>query len=377
MIRFTTFRHVFVLFLIPLTFSFLPSAHAQSNDSLDIKIGQMLLVGFRGLSVNSQSTVVKDIQQRHIGGVVLFDYDVPSKSPVRNIKSPQQVKKLVSDLKSYTDIPLFVSIDQEGGQVARLKPKFGFDPTVSEQYLGKLNDLDSTRYYARKTAQTLDELGINVDFAPVVDLNVNPDNPIIGKIGRSYSANPEVVTRNARASIEVFNKQGILSVIKHFPGHGSSKSDTHLGMADVTDTWSRKELIPYKRLINSGDVDMIMTAHIFNSNLDPKYPATLSKPVLTGILRDSLGYDGVVFSDDMQMNAIRSFYGLEKSIQLAINAGIDILTFGNNLVYDEHIATKITNIMKKLVNEGKISRQRIDESYDRIMKMKKRLGDNY
>lgn len=354
-------------------------ASAQSNPAdsgpapLDVEIGQMLDIGFRGLQIADTNHIVRDIKKYHLGGVVLFDYDVPRQSPVRNIQSPGQLKKLVSDLKSLSDIPLIVSIDQEGGKVARLDPAHGFPKTVSEQYLGKLNKTDTTRFYARRTAKTLSSMGINVDLAPVVDLNVNPDNPVIGKLGRSYSADPQIVVKQASIFIKTLHRYGILTVLKHFPGHGSSTSDSHLGVVDVTQTWSKKELAPYKQLLDSKLVDMVMTAHIFNKHIDPQYPATLSKPTITGILRDSLGFDGVVMSDDMMMGAIRKEYGLKTAIKRAILAGDDILSFANNSIYDPQIVPKAHHIIKKMVQDGEISRKRIDRSYQRIMKLKRRL----
>jgi len=352
------------------------SQKEPSKDSevpLDVKIGQMLKIGFRGLAIADTNHIVRDLKKYHLGGVVLFDYDVPRDTALRNVQSPEQLKKLVEELKNLSDKPLIVSIDQEGGKVARLKPRYGFPKTVSAQYLGSLDNADSTRYYAQKTAKTLSELGINVDLAPVVDVNVNPDNPVIGGIERSFSDDPETVAKHAGIFIKTLHKNDILTVLKHFPGHGSSKKDSHLGVVDVSETWSQKELIPYKQLINSKLADAVMTAHIFNAKLDSTYPATLSQPTITGILRDSLNFNGVVISDDMMMGAIRKEYGLKTAIKQALHAGVDILSFGNNSVYDPEIVPKAHHIIQGLIEDGEISRQRIDESYERIMKLKKRL----
>lgn len=340
------------------------------NAALDIQIGQMLKVGFRGLSIEESSHIARDIREYHAGSVVLFDYDVPTQSAERNIASPDQLRKLVADLKDLAANPLLVTVDQEGGRVARLKNRHGFPPTVSASFLGNTDHRDTTAAYAAATARTLAKMGINVNLAPVVDLNINPENPIIGGIERSFSADPEKVTRHARVFIKSHNRHGVLTTLKHFPGHGSSEADSHLGMVDVTEVWTENELVPYRRLIESGDVDMIMTAHIFNEKWDSDYPATLSKPVLTGILREDLGFDGVILSDDMQMEAIRAHYGLEKAIEMAILAGVDILGFANNSVYDEDIVPKAHGIIKNLVQEGRISEERIKESYLRIRALK-------
>lgn len=354
-------------------FVFTSCSHSQTPDiTLDEKIGQMIKVGFRGLSVDEDSPIAEDIRKYHIGGVVLFDYDVPRDTALRNISSPDQVQRLVQNLQGYADIPLIIAIDQEGGRVARLKPRYGFEKSVSAQYLGTLQNADSTRKYARQTGETLSELGINTNLAPVVDVNINPKNPVIGGIERSFSQDPTVVSRQARIYIETLHDYGIITTLKHFPGHGSSKEDSHLGVVDVTDYWQEKELIPYRNLIESGTADIVMTAHIFNATLDSTYPATLSKPIITGILRDSLGFNGVVMSDDLQMKAIQTQYGLKETIKMSIEAGVDILSFANNSIFDAEIAAKAHSTIKGLIDEGAISKERIDQSYRRIMELKRK-----
>jgi beta-N-acetylhexosaminidase len=342
-------------------------------DDLDAKIGQMILVGFRGLELTSTSPVVKDIRERNLGGVVLFDYDVPTASSLRNIESPQQVKALTDVLQRTASPRLFISIDQEGGEVARLKEQAGFPASVSQQYLGSLNQLDTTLQFAETTAKTLAQLGINLNLAPVVDLNLNPDNPVMGRRERSFSADPAIVTSHARQVIGAHHRYGVLTTLKHFPGHGSSRTDSHVGFVDVTNTWSHIELEPYAEIIRAGECDAVMTAHIFNAKLDPTLPATLSKPILSGILRNELHYDGVIISDDMQMKAISAQYGFEAAIQFALDAGVDILTFANNLNYDENITACAIRVIQQLVEDKKISPDQIDESYQRIRRLKARL----
>ncbi|GAK55499.1 glycosyl hydrolase, family 3 [Candidatus Vecturithrix granuli] len=340
---------------------------------LEHKIGQMLLIGFRGLELRDDNPIIEDIRTRHLGGVVLFDYDVCTQTPARNIHSPEQVQRLIASLQDIAVEPLFIGIDQEGGKVNRLKERYGFPPSVSAQYLGDLDLVEVTGKHAELTAKTLAELGMNLNFAPDVDLNIYPDNPIIGKVERSFSADPDVVIRHAREWIACHHAQGVLCALKHFPGHGSSRQDTHLGFVDVTDTWSANELRPYQDLLYSGFHDMVMTAHIFNARLDPEFPATLSYKMITGILREQLGYDGVVISDDMQMKAIAEQYPLETAIQSALEAGVDILTFGNNLNYNGNIMMQVVTIISQLVRQGTISEKRIDESHQRILRLKARL----
>lgn len=259
-----------------------PNAATKQDASLDVKIGQMLMVGFRGLRINENPSIVRDIRHYHLGGIILFDYDVPTQKPVRNIESFEQVKELVASLQNVSPTPLLVAIDQEGGKISRLptslplhrsgKESLGFPPTVSAQYLGTMNDPALTFEQAANTAETLAELGINLNLAPCVDLNINPDNPVIGRLERSFSADPGIVTKHAIEFIKAHHQQDILCAIKHFPGHGSSAADSHLGMVDITDTWTAAELKPYENIIKAGLADVIMTAHVFNAHLDDRPP---------------------------------------------------------------------------------------------------------
>jgi beta-N-acetylhexosaminidase len=334
----------------------------------------MVLAGFRGTELNPGNPILADIRERHIGGVILFDYDVPSRSPVRSIESPSQVRDLTGALKEASPYPLFIAVDQEGGKVSRLKENFGFPATVSQQSLGKRNDPAATRRAAEETAKTLAGCGFNINFSPVVDLDINPKNPVIGGLERSFSADPSIVTEHALEVIKAHHARGLLTTLKHFPGHGSSRDDSHLGFVDVTETWDRLELEPYEKILATGLCDSVMTAHIFNSKLDPSLPATLSVRVIEGLLRGELRFNGVVISDDMQMKAISARYGLEDAVLLAIGAGVDILTFANNSVFDPDIAASAIGIIRKAIQSGRIRPERIDQSYARIQRLKTQLG---
>ena len=345
-------------------------------DDLDVKIGQMILAGFRGYTLKKNNPIVADLEDRWLGGVVLFDYDVATHKYKRNIESPEQLAALDAALQATTPVPpLLISVDQEGGRVNRLKPAYGFPPSYSQYYLGTtLNNLEFTHACAETTAQTLQAAGINLNLAPVVDLNVNPDNPIIGYYERSFSADPDIVTDHALEVIRAHHEYGVLTTLKHFPGHGSSTGDSHQGFVDVTDTWSEIELEPFRNIIQAGVCDVVMTAHIFNAHLDPDYPATLSHPTITGILRDQLGWDGVVITDDMGMGAITQYYGFETAIELAVEAGADILAYANNSpVFDPTIPARAFQVIKGLVGNEVIKSSRIDQSYRRIMRLKERL----
>ncbi len=360
---------------LPATDAVTPITEEIEKPELDVKVGQMLMVGFYGLEVNDEHFIVQDIRQRHLGGVVLFNYDVPTQQPVRNIESPDQVKALIASLQSMSPCPLLVAIDQEGGIISRLTETYGFRATVSHQDLGARNDLAATYTRTAAMAKTQTELGINLNLAPVVDLCVNPHNPIIAQYERCFSADPGLVSDHASQFIQAHHDQGVLCTLKHFPGHGSSTEDSHLGLVNITETWSRTELDPYVHLIDAGQADAIMTAHVFNSHLDAEDPATLSRPIITGILREELGYDGVIISDDMQMGAIINHYGFETAIEKAITAGVDILAFANNSVYEQDVVTRAVTVIKRLVQEGTISEERLDASYRRIQRLKQRLHD--
>ncbi|HSR69582.1 MAG TPA: glycoside hydrolase family 3 N-terminal domain-containing protein [Acidobacteriota bacterium] len=352
-----------------------PQAAPDLPPQLDEWIGHMLMVGFRGTRLEDDDPFLRQIGSLHLGGTVLFDYDVPSGRPLRNIEDAQQVRQLTRTLQAAAAHPLLIAIDQEGGRVARLKPRHGFPETLSQQALGRLDDQQRTRRQAREVAQLLRDLGVNVNFAPVLDLNLHPQNPIIGAYQRSYSEDPEVVVRHARWTIDEFHRQSLLAAVKHFPGHGSSRQDSHLGLPDVTPYWQPVELIPFARLIEEGLPDMVMTAHLYHSQWDEELPATLSPQVIEGILRQRLGFEGAVVSDDLQMGAIAQRYELGETVLRAVEAGVDILVFSNNSPagYDPEIAPKAHAALRQLVQQGKISPRRVRASYERVRRLQSRL----
>lgn len=339
------------------------------------KIAQLLVIGFRGATAGECEVIARDIRERTIGGVILFDQEMADGSRGRrNVVSPAQVKELVGFLQGQAKVPLLVAIDQEGGRVNRLKAEYGFPESVSQEELGKLDDAAETYRRAEVMARTLKEAGINWNLAPVVDLDANPDNPIIKGKGRTFSGDPEAVARHAAEFVRAHRAHGVLTCLKHFPGHGSAMGDTHLGLVDVTATWTERELGPFQRLVEAGLCDAVMSAHVFNARLDAERPATLSRAVITGILRERLKFDGVVTSDDMEMRAISSHYGLEKSVPAAIAAGVDVLCFGNNMSFDAEIAGKTIAVLERAVQDGRVTAERIDEAYRRVVALKRKAG---
>lgn len=356
------------------------SCHSQQveltvpESQLRTEVAQMLMVGFRGTALTTDNHIYYDIRDLKVGGVILFEFDAPSGKRPRNITSRQQLKKLCADLQGLTNETLLIAIDQEGGKVTRLKEKYGFPTFAGAKQMAASGSTDSTAYWSGLTAKTLKQMGINLNFAPCTDVDVNPECPIIGKLGRSFSSSPEDVAKHAKAWIEGHRKYRVLSCVKHFPGHGSSESDTHLGIADVSDTWSDKELIPYRRLIKDNVVDLVMTSHVFNSKLDSEWPATLSEKVINGHLRKRLCFKGVVVTDDLAMGAMVSQYSFDTILTRAILAGADILCLSNNGdTYDPEIATKAIDIITNKVKDGTIPESRIHESYNRIIALKKKI----
>jgi beta-N-acetylhexosaminidase len=284
-------------------------------------LASLLLVGFPGTAVFGNRPLEELLCVTRVGGIVLF---------ARNIVGAEQVARLTRDARrasrACTGRALLVAVDAEGGQVMRLGPNAGYTPTLSHRELGEANDLALTELEARRIGRRLREAGIGWNLAPVVDVGYNPANPVIVGNARSFGAGPGLVTSHARAYIRGMRAEGVLTALKHFPGHGSSFTDSHLGFVDVTDTARPEvELAPYRALIAEGLADTVMTGHVFNRGLDPRYPATLSPATIQGVLRRDLGFTGPVVSDDLRMGAIEKHWGLADSAVLALRADVDLL----------------------------------------------------
>ncbi len=363
------------LLIIILSIYFLPTtaAAAVPDLTLEQKIGQMMVVGFRGLTLSEADDIRLALNKNMLGGVILFDYDVALKSRPRNIASPQQLKQLTTELKNSSQIPLFIAVDQEGGRVARLNEHNGFNRGSDALYIGTWQDDTAIMQEFNHTAKQIALNGININLAPVVDLCTNPDNPVIAKLKRCYAADSETVTRLASMFIRAHTQYKILTVLKHFPGHGSSLNDSHLGYVDISTLWHEYELQPYKALISQGIVDMVMVAHVFNNTIDADYPASLSTKAITQLLKTELGYKGLVISDDLQMDALQKHYSEQEILYHAIMAGNDLLIFGNNLKFEPDLLQRKIAIILNLINEGKIPRDRIDQSWKKIYEIKQRL----
>ena len=337
-------------------------------------IGQMLMVGLQGTSPEHAKSFFNSLDGFPIGGVILYDQNMTSTPPSsHNILSPAQVKAFNETLQSLSETPLLIGVDQEGGQVNRLKKEYGFPATISWAHLGKINDVEETRKQAELTAQTLSDHGFNINFAPVLDLAMNSSS-FIAKKERCCSDNPYIVYEHAKVMIDCHLNYRVLTVGKHFPGQGSSGEDTHEEFVDVTDSWSEIELMPYRKLIENQSLNAVMSSHLFQRGLDPDHPATLSFNILNKLLRKELEFNGIIFSDDPQMKAISDHYDLKKTLELMINAGVDIFCFGNNLIYDPDIVKKVHMTIGQLLEEKSISEDQLRLSFQRIMNLKSMIG---
>ena len=321
------------------------------------------MVGFRGTSIGPDDPITRSLEAG-LGGVILFDKDPVT--GIRNIESPAQLARLTGSLRAAAPSNLFIAIDQEGGQISRLKPDRGFPATRSQAEIGATDDPDEAFAFGGAMGETLAAAGIDLDLAPVVDVNVNPTNPAIGLLDRSFSADPAIVAAMAEAEIQGLHEYGVRAVIKHFPGLGSASTNSDFDRVDVTDTWTEEELDPYEILIATGLPDAIMTGHIVNDTIDPGIPASLSVATVDGLLRGRLGWTGAVMTDDLGAEAITTRYTRAEAVALALDAGNDLLLFANQTRYVPDLAEKLVVTILRLVETGRITEARIDESIDRL-----------
>ncbi len=332
----------------------------------------MLMVGFKGDSVTEDCDAARYVRDLKVGAIVLFDIDMTGEATLgsRNITSKERLTRMTSQLQAWADYPLLIATDQEGGRVARLKPQYGFQPTVTAEYLGTVDNEDTTRYYASRLAREMHEAGVNVNLAPVVDV-LNHDCAAVGHFNRCFSTDAAVIARHAGWFIDECRREGVMCTLKHFPGHGNAIDDSHYGFVDVTNAWTPRELEPFSLLIDAGKADLVMTAHLFNGNIDDEYPATLSRKTIDGLLRGKMGFDGVVVTDDLYMQAILDNYSVETALELAINAGADLICVGNNINtgYEPERPFELVEMIVNLVKQGRVPWERLQQSRQRIMKL--------
>ena len=340
------------------------------------EIGNLIIAGFRGSSVSEDTPIRNWINDFQLGGVILYDMDLEyNQLGTRNIRSAEQLKNLNVSLQSFSKEPLFIAIDQEGGEVNRLNTKYGFPEFPSWNNIGQLDDLKFTEAYSRKLGELLNNLHINLNFAPVLDVDGGSSSFITNQ-GRALSSNIQKITEHSRVFIKQLKQQGVLCCGKHFPGQGSASGDTHAGATDITTTWDKQELGPYKSLIHSRHLDAIIVAHTFHNKFDSEFPASMSRKTITELLRIKLGFRGVVICDDPSMKAISAHYNLKTTLKYMLYSGVDMFILGNNLEYDPHLIPNAVHCLQELVSEGAVSENRIYESLHRIQSLRLKLKGN-
>jgi beta-N-acetylhexosaminidase len=358
-----------------------------------IPVGRLLCVGIRG-ALPGERLLENDLdlcKQVGVGGVILFDVDVPTmklrraggaevdvaaRQAPRNIIDPQQLEVLVAHVRARLGDHVFVCIDQEGGHVARLSPSRGFgeDPSAGEfSALGPEARVEA----ARRQAQQLQKLGFDLNFAPCVDVALDPENEVIVRRQRSYGSDPLTVIEAARIVLNAHSRAGVAACLKHFPGHGSSRGDTHRESVNIGRTWRRREeLAPYEALSRRAGV-AVMVAHVRHEGLDRQFPASLSPAIIQDLLRGEVGFDGVVVCDSIDMRAVADRFSPEAAAVAAVEAGVDLVLDGFNLEpREEHPAPVIAEALRAATHDGRIrgGAKRIEESLMRLERLRAEIG---
>ncbi|GCE47173.1 beta-N-acetylhexosaminidase [Thermosporothrix hazakensis] len=338
------------------------TAKLAADMSIDEQIGQLFVVGFHGTTPSPD--IVDLIKNHHVGNIILFS---------RNVQDTAQVRALTYELQRIAHeaghrYPLLITVDQENGMVQRLgKGSTAFPGNMA---LGATGSIQLVQDVAYACGQELKALGINMNLAPVVDINNNPANPVIGN--RSFSEVPQDVARMGVAALEGYARAGVISCLKHFPGHGDTAVDSHLSLPVIAHSLERLEqveLVPFKAGIAAG-ADSIMTAHVYFPTLieEEGIPATLSSTIIRGLLRQRLGYQGVVISDCLEMNAISKTFGFTRGSVMALQAGIDLVLISH--VYEHQLEG--LNAIREAVAKGVISEEIIQEALERVLELKAR-----
>lgn len=343
-------------------FIFILGGHCATLDEM---IGQMIIVGYHGNSIDSKGfkTVLNQIENNQISGVILFEHNIKDKKSLNEMT--KQIKNSKAKYKP------FISIDQEGGYVQRMNKKNGFKDFPTFYAVSKMSKKNASKIY-KDMASDLYKSNFNLNFTPCVDLSLNKDS-IISKKERSFSNEAQKVVQYSKIVIGEHQKKGIITTLKHFPGHGSAIGDTHLGFVDASKDWKKDEIKPYISLLKYNPNQMVMVAHTFNNHFDNKFPSSLSKKTVNDYLRTKIGFEGVVITDDLDMLAIKNNYTLEETVINAINAGVDILLFCNFKEENPNLPSEIHNIIVNAIKQGKINEKDIVLSYNRIIKLKSNL----
>ncbi len=340
-----------------------------SAATLEQMAGQMIVVGFQGKSAGEESVEAlrEDIAAGRLGGVMFLKVNVSS---LDDVAAMNQAFRAASP-----DLPPLITLDQEGGAVERLTEDVGFTEIPRAVVVASENTPEEAGALYSRMAEGVAELGFTINFGPVVDIDRNPENQVIAKYGRAFGTDAETVTAYAEAFIRAHHQAGLVTALKHFPGHGSSTADSHEGFVDITETWDPVELEPYRALIAAGEADMVMIGHLFHADYaaSPGEPSSFSHRWIEEVLRGDLGFDGVVISDDLEMGAIRDHFSLEETVVGAVEAGMDILLFSNTSDYRQSLGQEVLDILLAEAEADPEFAERIEQSYDRIVKLKQRI----
>ncbi|MDR1433345.1 MAG: hypothetical protein LBI61_03345 [Puniceicoccales bacterium] len=335
-----------------------------SKQDLNEIVGQLIVVS---MGDGGLETTKRLLEEGRIGGVIILREDVVSAENLRKITDE------IHSVKS-KHIP-FIAADMEGGLVAALNATNGFAEFPSACEMAKKTPEEAREVYG-KMADLLADYHFNVNFAPCVDLASRPDS-IIAIKGRSYGSDANDVCKFARSFIDAHSTNGIATCLKHFPGHGSVSGDTHNGFVDATNSWMWAELGPYRNLLSESDQSpamMVMVSHVFNGNFDDKYPASLSRNSVEVLLRNGIGFGGVIISDSLTMLAIKNNFPLEETVVTSLNAGVDVLLFSNEKPFDSEIVNKIHGIIGRALADGRLDRRKLERSFRRVVSLKKKIG---
>ena len=368
-----------------------PAPAENLQQTLCKQLGQLVCVGFHGTTLTDPGVrkIIEQAEAGLIGGVIIYRYNI--------INRVQLTQLLQGIQEATTEFPLFVFVDQEGGKIQRVDSSQGFKETLSaKRVAADLSPKAAQQHYA-DLGQELQAAGFNFDLAPCVDLDGDPPGPAIGQLDRSYSQDVTTVTTYAQTMLEGLGSQGVLGCLKHFPGHGRARGDSHTGLLDITHTWTAAELEPFKQLVSRGVVDAVMTSHLVHQHVDAGTPVTFSTEWLR-ILREDLGFDGVIVADDLHMGAVIRHYTLNETVVQGLTAGLDLLMFSNNplaaqpqgirhdlnatmatvstgawVVADPDLPAKVIFEATKAVVAGQLTEGVINAAYERVIELKRKL----
>ena len=334
------------------------------------KIGQLIMESFIGDQATIESDISQDIIQRKVGGAIIF-----SSTMHGNVKGPDQLHNLTSTLKQismqHTNYSFLFSVDEEGGQIARLRKRNGFIDTESAAAIGKVDNYDYTQSCGRIIGEMLWESRLDINFAPVVDILTYDLNPELGKYERCFGVDPYKVGNHSMQYILGMQDYNVMPTMKHFPGKGSERNDTEVMFSNITDYWTENDLISFRNLVHIAN--LTMTSHLTVSQLDSKYQTTFSRKIVTDLLQNTLKFDRAITTDDINMGSVHKYYTFEEAVVMALRAGHDILLICNHMDsgFDPLLATRAIDAVERAVKNGIVSIEQVEKSFAKIQELKK------